>query len=218
MLRTSNDFSSGASMPVLLNFFFFFFFWSLPVAVEWKIAKKVAVHWPGWLPCPYMVKTFKNLLLEDRGCLMAVSLHKSSGTGGLPKLLKWCLYIDIWPFYGKVKASVCICMGPKHLYGTNVDNSKWLLLWSLWASVAQISCGASLGLNLCTNHQGQGSTKVAKIMVIHWHLTFLRQGQACFLMHLYGKKCLKILFSKIQDGLWLNLCIYHLEWVVYQSC
>ena len=55
-------------------------------------------------------------------------------------------------------------------------------------------------------------------MVIQWHLTFLRQGQVCFLMHLHGKKHLKILFSKTEDGLWLNLCIYHLEWAVYQSC
>ena len=31
------------------------------------------------------------------------------------------------------------------------------------------------------------STKVAKIMVVHWHLTFLRRGQVCFPMHLYGK-------------------------------
>ena len=33
-----------------------------------------------------MVKTFKNL--HNRGCLEAESLHKSSGTRGLPKLLK----------------------------------------------------------------------------------------------------------------------------------
>ena len=55
---------------------------------EQKIAKMVAVHWPRWPPCPYMIKTFKNLLLQNRGCLGAESLHKSSGTGGLPKLLK----------------------------------------------------------------------------------------------------------------------------------
>ena len=34
-----------------------------------------------------MVKAFKNLLLQNRGCLGAESLHNSSGTGGLPKLL-----------------------------------------------------------------------------------------------------------------------------------
>ena len=35
-----------------------------------------------------MVKTFKNLILQNRGRLGAESLLKSSGTGGLPKLLK----------------------------------------------------------------------------------------------------------------------------------
>ena len=63
------------------------FIWSLLRVGEWKIAKMVAVHWPRWPPCLYMVKTFKNLLLQYRGCLGAESLLKSSGTGGLPKLL-----------------------------------------------------------------------------------------------------------------------------------
>ena len=30
-------------------------------------------------------------------------------------------------------------------------------------------------------------------------------------MHLYGKKHLKILFSKSEDALWVNLCIYYWE-------
>ena len=34
-----------------------------------------------------MGKTFKNLLLQNLACLMAESLHISSGTGELPKLL-----------------------------------------------------------------------------------------------------------------------------------
>ena len=34
---------------------------------EQKIAKMVAVHRPRWPPCPYMVKTFKNLLLHALG-------------------------------------------------------------------------------------------------------------------------------------------------------
>ena len=93
------------------------FIWSLLRLGEWKIAKMVPVHWPRRPPCPYMVKTFKNLLLQNIG--------------------------------------------------------------------------------------DRGSTKVAKIMVI----------QVCFPMHLYGKKHLKILFSKIshKDALWLNLCIYYWE-------
>ena len=31
------------------------------------------------------------------------------------------------------------------------------------------------------------STKVVKVMIVHWRLPFLRQGQVYFLMHLYGK-------------------------------
>ena len=121
------------------------FIWSLLRLGEQKIAKMVAVHWPRWPPCPYMVKTFKNLLLQNRGCLGAESLHKSSGMGGLPKLLKWWSYIDVWPFYGKIKfASLCICMGTIHLMGKMLRISNDLL-WSLWANVAQILCGVSLG-------------------------------------------------------------------------
>ena len=94
------------------------FKWSLLRLGERKIAKMVAVHWPRWLPCPYMVKTFKHLLLQDQISPGALFLHKSSGTGDLPKLLKWWSYVDVWPFYGKVKfTSPCICIGPIHLYG-----------------------------------------------------------------------------------------------------
>ena len=88
------------------------FIWSLLRMGERKNAKMVAVRWPRWPPCPYMVKTFKNLLLQNRECLGAEPLQESSGTGGLPTLLKELSYVDFWPFYGKVKfASLCICMG-----------------------------------------------------------------------------------------------------------
>ena len=89
----------------------------------------------------------------------AESLHKLSETEGLLKLLKWCLYIYVWPFYGYVNfASLCICMDTIHLYGKNVENFK-LLLWSLLANVAQISCGASLGC---------GEWKIAKMVAVYW--------------------------------------------------
>ena len=62
---------------------------------EQKIAKMVAVSRPRWPPCPYMVTTFKNLLLHNRGCLGAESLHESSGTGHQTKLLKELSYVDV---------------------------------------------------------------------------------------------------------------------------
>ena len=116
------------------------FIWSLLRVGERKIAKMVAVRWPRWPPCPYIVKTFKNLLLQNRECLGAAPLQESSGTGGLPTLLNKLSYVDIWPFYRKVKfASLCICMGK------SVQNFKQLLFRSPWANFAQISYGASLG-------------------------------------------------------------------------
>ena len=101
---------------------------------EQKIAKMVAVHWPRWLPHPYMVKTFKNLLLQNREWLGAEPLQESSGTGGLPKLLKELSYVFIWPFYGKVKfASLCICMG-KTFKNLLLQNRACLMAESLHIS------------------------------------------------------------------------------------
>ena len=94
------------------------FIWSLSEAGEWKIAKIVAVHWPRWLSCPYMLKN----LLQNWRSLMTESLHKSSGTGGLPKLLKWWPYIDIWPFLRR--SQVCFCI---HLYGPHTF--VWKKCW-----------------------------------------------------------------------------------------
>ena len=121
------------------------FIWSHLRVGKQKIGKIVAVRWPRWGPCPYMIKTFKTLLLQNGKYLGAESLHKSWGTRGLPQLLKELSYVDIWPFYGKVKfAFLCICMSPIHLNRKIVENFKLLLLWSHWAKFAQISYWAFL--------------------------------------------------------------------------
>ena len=79
-------------------------------------------------------KTFKNLLLRNRGCLEAESLHEWSGMGGLPNLLKELSYVDIWPFYGKVKfASLCIRMG-KTFKNLPLQNGECLVAESLHIS------------------------------------------------------------------------------------
>ena len=33
---------------------------------EWNLIQMSWVTWPTWLPCPYMVKTLKNLLLQNQ--------------------------------------------------------------------------------------------------------------------------------------------------------
>ena len=82
-----------------------------------------------------MVKTFKNLLLKNRERLGAELLQESSGTGGLPKLLKELSYVDVWPFYCKVKfASLCICMG-KTFEDLLFQNPACLMAESLHISV-----------------------------------------------------------------------------------
>ena len=54
-----------------------------------------------------------------------------------------------------------------------------------------------LGLNLAQIIGDETSTKIAKIIVVHGRLTFLRRGKVCFPMHLYGhhtfvlEKCLE---------------------------
>ena len=53
----------------LLSQFCSNFIWSHLRVGERKIAKMVAVRWSRWPPCPYMVKIFKNLLLQNRGTL-----------------------------------------------------------------------------------------------------------------------------------------------------
>ena len=97
------------------------FIWSL--LREWKFAKMVAVRWPRWTPCPYMVKTFKNLLLQNLGCLGAESLLKSyfpatvlftcikswffrNLLANFPQILHWSYCCD--DRIGKMLHNICI--------------------------------------------------------------------------------------------------------------
>ena len=114
------------------------FIWSPPGAGEWKIANIVAVYCPGWAPCPLVVKTFKNVLFQNQGCLVAESLHKSSRRGGLPKLLKYGRTMT-FDFF-KVRWSLL----PYGFVWEKMLRISNDLLWSPWASVAQIPFWASL--------------------------------------------------------------------------
>ena len=92
------------------------FMWNL--LGERKIAKMVMVQWPRWLPCPYIIKTFKKSSSPEPnnpwGLIFAQVIMDGRSTKiAKVMVLHWCL-----TFYGMVKfASPCICMGPIHLYG-----------------------------------------------------------------------------------------------------
>ena len=99
---------------------------------------KWSVHWQRWPPCPYMVKTFKNFLLQNQGCFGGLIFAQIIGSGR--------------------------------------------------------------------------STKIAKMMVLHWHLTFLRWGQVCFLMHLYRKKCWEFQTTSLKP---LGQCCWNFKWSLF---
>ena len=89
----------------------------------------------------YIVKTFKNPLLQNQISPRSLSLHKSSGTGDLPKLLKWWSYVDISPFYGKVKFAFLTFVWALYIYmekcwkfifWTSPLQSSWIETW-WWA-------------------------------------------------------------------------------------
>ena len=56
-----------------------------------------------WPPRPYMVKTFKNLLLQNRKSYDIEIWHAASGIQVLQSLNKWWPWVDLDLFYGKVK-------------------------------------------------------------------------------------------------------------------
>ena len=68
--------------------------------------------WPRWSPCPYMVKTFKNLIIWNGKADDPETWYAASSTWVLQCLLKWCPCVDLDVFYGKVKfGPLCFCMG-----------------------------------------------------------------------------------------------------------
>ena len=107
-----------------------------------------------------MVKTFKNLL-QKSGRLVAESLHKSSGTGGLPKLLKWWLYVDVFTFLRQ--GQICF---PMHLYGPHTFNSlgKMLRISNDFSSEA---AGPVL-LKFQVEPLGTGERQIAKMTAVRW--------------------------------------------------
>ena len=59
------------------------FIWILDGMGEWQLVQTVQVTWPRWSPCPYMVKTWKNLLCNQKADDLE-SWYAASGTWVLP--------------------------------------------------------------------------------------------------------------------------------------
>ena len=81
-----NDFSSESPGPNFYKLHVEPF-----VKRDWKFVQMVTVREVRWPPCPYLVKTLKNLLFQNQESFEAESWYIAFGTPGLPILFKW------WP-------------------------------------------------------------------------------------------------------------------------
>ena len=93
------------------------FMWSLNGIGERKFVQVVQVTWPRWPPCPYMVKTWKSLLLcNQRPMTLKVCMQH--------QVLKYywiCQMMTMgwpWPILRQVKfGPLCFCMGKSYNNG-----------------------------------------------------------------------------------------------------
>ena len=84
------------------------------VSMGWrnKSLFKRPVTWPRLPPYPYMVKTLKNFLRNQKADDLE-TCYAASGAQVLPSLFKWP-WVDFDLFQGKVKfGPLCFCMGKK---------------------------------------------------------------------------------------------------------
>ena len=89
------------------------FIWSLLGTGEQKFVQTVQVTWPRWPPWPYMVKTSKNLLLQNQMASDLETWYAVLGARVLPFVQMMTLGWP-WPIYSKVKfGPLCFCMGKK---------------------------------------------------------------------------------------------------------
>ena len=94
---------------------------------ERKFIQTVLVTWPRWPPCPYMVKTLKNLLLRNQKADYLETWYATLGVRVLPSLFKGWSWVDLDLFYGKVK------FGPLYFFmGKRKHNGFFRNYCSLW--------------------------------------------------------------------------------------
>ena len=75
----------------LLGQFLFNFIYCLQAKGQRKFTYVVQVIWPKWMPCPYMVKTYKNLLHNHRTDCLELSLVELWEWGGRAASTKFIL-------------------------------------------------------------------------------------------------------------------------------
>ena len=77
------------------------FMWNPYGMGERSFVQTVQVTWPGWPPCPYRVKSFKNFLLRNQTADYLECWYAASGAKVLSSLLKW------WPWPILRQGQIC---------------------------------------------------------------------------------------------------------------
>ena len=71
--------------------------------MEWKLIQMSRVTWPRWLPCLYMLKTFKKPNYPEPFNGWPWNLACSIGYPSTTKIIQMLMLGWLWFFYGKVK-------------------------------------------------------------------------------------------------------------------
>ena len=71
----------------------------LPLGIgERKFIQLVEVTWQRWPPCPYMVKTIKDIFLWNRKADDLETWYTALSTRVLPSMFKWCPWVTLTYF------------------------------------------------------------------------------------------------------------------------
>ena len=88
-------FSSITTMPIEAKFHM-----EPPLDGDWKLVKMVQVTWQRWPPCPYVVKTIKDIFLWKWKADDLETWYTALSTRVLPSMFIWCPWVDRNLFYG----------------------------------------------------------------------------------------------------------------------
>ena len=163
-----------------------------------KVCSNGQGTWPRWRPCPYMVKTLKNLLRNQKANDLE-TWYAASGARVLPSLFKWWPWVDLDLFYGRSDLVLYAFVWEK---GKTMDFSETIVVYDIKVGrCSQLQLQPMYGKKKSSSLEPLGrwpwkllcsigysnTTKFVQVMTLGWPWPILRQGQIWSPMLLYGK-------------------------------
>ena len=110
----------------------------------------VQVTWSRLPPFPYMVKTFKNLLLQNQKSYDLETWHVALGTQALQSLYKWWPWVDLDLFYGKVKLGRLYVISWRKLAAKDLIDWIIVLMKKSWPQGVVCPCPRAIYMYMTT--------------------------------------------------------------------